>query len=251
MVYRGTVERNDEPAWPDRAALFLDLDGTLIEFAERPDKVEPSAELRQLLMRLERIEGGAVAIVSGRPLRELDRLLAPYQFAAAGVHGNERRDWQGRVTGSPVTAGVLESVYGRLQSFAAKRPGLLVENKTISLALHYRQRPDLADDVTRLADELGDLLPAGYELLRGHMVIEIKPADADKGSAIRAFMREPPFSGRTPVFIGDDVTDEAGFSAVNALGGISIKVSDGDSAANWRLPDVSAVLDWLDRSLPE
>jgi len=245
------VTENRLPDWPSRSALFLDLDGTLLEFADQPDAVEPSSRLRNVLGRLSRLEHGAVAFVSGRTIEELDRLLAPHRFALAGVHGNERRDSQGRFARSPANIAVLNEVLTVLRRFEASNAGVIVEDKTISVALHYRQRPDLGAAIERVASELTDGLPTDYELLRGSMVVEIKPAGVNKGSAIRAFMSEAPFAGRTPVFIGDDITDEAGFRVVNELGGVSIKVNSGDTVAKWYLRDVDAVLAWLEAMVAE
>jgi len=239
------------PDWPARPALFLDLDGTLLEFADEPDAVQPSARFRDLLQRLARFEPGAVAFVSGRSIETLDRLLAPHRFALAGVHGSERRSRGGRLSRPPANADALRDVRDQLERFEESNEGVIVEDKSVSLALHYRQRPDLHAAIERLAEELSESLPSEYEVLRGSMVVEIKPSGIDKGSAIREFMAEAPFADRTPVFIGDDVTDEAGFLVVNELGGVSVKVNSGDTAAQWQLPDVDAVLAWLGKVLPE
>ncbi|HEX9877164.1 MAG TPA: trehalose-phosphatase [Gammaproteobacteria bacterium] len=236
-------------AWPRHPALFLDLDGTLIEFAEVPHGVELSGRLRDLLERFAALEDYAVAFVSGRTIEELDSLLAPHRFALAGVHGNQRRGFDGLVS-APGEARELDPSRAAFRKFAADHPGVVVEEKRIGVALHFRQRPELAGAVRDLGLELARVLPSGYEILQGKMMIEIKPADLDKGEAIREFMREAPFAGRTPVFIGDDVTDEAGFRAVNELGGLSVKVNHGSTAAKWRLPNVDAVLSCLERVLP-
>ncbi len=259
-----------KPEWPARPALFLDLDGTLLELAEEPGAVELSERLRNLLPLLKAATGGAVAFVSGRPIREIDSLLAPHRFALAGVHGNERRSNGAagtlpvdaarpgrRSTGAPPTetrqmttpvkeSDVLDGVRREMHAFRAANPGVIVEDKQIGVALHYRKRSDLESPVLELAVRLEASLPPGYELLRGSMVVEIKPSAMNKGAAVRAFMREPPFAERTPVFVGDDVTDEAAFEAVNSLGGVAVKVRSGTSAAPWRLPNVDAVLAWLE-----
>lgn len=265
-LYLRRVTEMTIPEWPARPALFLDLDGTLLELAEEPDAVELPERLRKLLPRLPEATGGAVAVVSGRPIREIDRLLAPHRFALAGVHGNERRsngtadtlptdspakgvlpmDASPRDTLSTVDPGALDGVRAAMDAFQAAHPGVLVEDKQIGVALHYRKRGDLADAVAAFAATLEASLPPGYELLRGNMVVEIKPAGMNKGAAVRAFMLEAPFAERTPVFVGDDVTDEAAFEAVNALGGVAVKVRSGASAAPWRLPNVDAVLAWLE-----
>lgn len=239
------------PAWPERPALFLDLDGTLLEFSATPDTVELTPRFRRVLERLDRIEHGAVAFVSGRTIATLDRLLAPHRFALAGVHGSQRRASDGRMAPLELDQSVLGPIRTSLERFAAKHDGAFVEDKGISLALHYRRAPELRDAVAQFAFELAQALPPTLSLLEGDHVLEIRPGSADKGAAIRDFMQEPPFVGRTPVFVGDDVTDEAGFEVVNALGGVSVKVNHGPSAAKWRLPDVAAVLSWLESNIPE
>ena len=234
------------PEWPARPALFLDLDGTLLELEEEPDAVELSARLKKLLPRLPAATGGAVAFVSGRTIREIDRLLAPHRFALAGVHGNERR---GNGLSSLPQGGdsdALDGIRREMEAYRAANPGLIVEDKRIGVALHYRKRGDLEAAVLEFAARLEASLPQGYELLRGSKVIEVKPSAMNKGAAVRAFMQEPPFVERTPVFVGDDVTDEAAFEAVNALGGVAVKVRAGATAAPWRLPNVDAVLSWLE-----
>jgi len=234
------------PPWPRRPALFLDLDGTLLEFAATPAGATPSRRLQRLLADLAALEHGAVAFVSGRTIADLDMLLAPHRFATAGLHGIERR----RADGSHLPAAVdphgLDLARARLAAFAAERPGVVLEDKRYALAVHFRQTPERAGEVAALGIEIASGLTPDWELLEGNHVLEIKPASADKGVAIRAFMAEQPFAGRTPVFVGDDVTDEDGFRVVNELGGISIKVSDGSTRACWRLADVDAVTSWLE-----
>jgi len=136
-----------------------------------------------------------------------------------------------------------------MERFTASHPGLLLENKGLSLALHYRNRPELEDTVQQFVADLD--LPMAAERLQGRKVVEVKPRQMNKGAAIRAYLSEPPFAGRTPVFAGDDVTDESGFAVVNELGGISVKVGDGATAANWSLHGVSDVLDWLTEAVTD
>ena len=234
------------PNWPERPALFLDLDGTLLDFADEPAGVKVSARLRDLIGRLPAVTGGATAFVSGRELDDLDRLLAPHRFPLGAVHGIERRDSLGRTTRAVVDKEVLARLGRALRRFVARNPDTLLEDKGVTLALHYRKRPDLEEAVIREVESSLATLSSGLTALRGNRVVEVKPSGQNKGSAIVAFMQEPPFSGRTPVFIGDDVTDEDGFRTINALGGISVKVSSGDTAARWRLADIDAVLSWLE-----
>jgi len=239
------------PEWPDLPALFLDLDGTLLEFAENPGSVTVPEGLRETLGRLAGALRGAIAFISGRTLADLDRLLGPGEFPLAAVHGLQRRDAAGRLTSEVTDARALELVHHRLAGIAASHPGTILENKGVTLALHYRRCPEveqtLLDEVEAI---LGDC-SSELRLMRGSMVLEIRPEQGDKGRAIGQFMGEAPFQGRTPVFVGDDVTDEDGFRTVNALGGISIKVGDGPTCARHRLANTRAVIDWLNEFVAE
>jgi trehalose 6-phosphate phosphatase len=157
-----------------------------------------------------------------------------------------RRDGSGRVHGLDAIDPLVARARDALAAFAADRPGVVLEDKGIALALHYRLAPEHAAAarvaVARALDALGPL----FEIQQGKMVLEIKPRGADKGRAIEQYMSEPPFLGRVPVFAGDDLTDERGFAVVNAMGGYSVKVGDAPSCAHWRLADVGQVLDWLE-----
>lgn len=234
-----------EPHWPERPALFLDLDGTVLEFADAPDAVVRSRELDRILDGLGPSTGGAIAFITGRNIAELDRILAPHRFAVAGVHGLERRRADGAVTRVEGFGMALTKAKRRLDAWARRLSDTLVEDKALSVAFHFRKRPELAAELAARFGELAAELDDDLEVLEGDCVYEIKPRDGDKGRAIEAFMREPPFAGRTPVFVGDDVTDEAGFRVVNSLDGVSVKVGDGPTAARARLGDVDAVLTWL------
>lgn len=243
-----TVPDPSAPIWPDEPALFLDLDGTLLHFSEEPSGVHVSDRVLRLLGRLQSVTGGAVAVVSGRALDDVDRLLTPLIFPVAAVHGLVRRDSQGAVGRAEIDEQAFARLERALGEFVEEHPGTLLEHKRHTLALHYRRRPDLEHAVietveSRIAECAPDL-----SMLHGNMVVEVKPSDQDKGSAIMAFMNEMPFRDRTPVFIGDDVTDEDGFRAVNELGGLSVKVADGDTVAQARLADIDAVLRWLEQA---
>jgi trehalose 6-phosphate phosphatase len=224
--------------------LFLDVDGTLLEYAQTPSSVTvPTglvAELDQLFAAL----AGAVALVSGRRVAQLDRLFAPLRLPAAGVHGLERRGANGMLQQTPGDAVRLGAAREALQTLAAAHPGLLLEDKGCALALHIRHAPQLEQlariNAYRIARELG----APYHVLEGYMVFEIKPVVPDKGTAIESFLSEPPFAGRMPVFLGDDITDCTGFEAVTRRGGISIAVGSRVSAP-WKLADARAVRQWL------
>jgi trehalose 6-phosphate phosphatase len=229
-------------------ALFLDVDGTLLDIAPHPAAVKVDAPLRQLLGRLRTASGGALALVSGRSVADVESLFAPLALCVAGQHGAERRDFGGRLLRQVRQPVGLRVAAERLGRFAAERPGLVLENKGLNIAVHYRNAPacerELAEEFARIIAELGE----DFELQPGKMVFELKPVGQSKGAAIAAFMREEPFQGRVPVFVGDDLTDESGFAATNKLGGHSIKVGAGDSVASWRLPDTDGVRAWL-RSL--
>ena len=176
-------------------------------------------------------------------MTDLERLLAPHRLPVAGIHGLERRRADGTVSRAKVALDWMRGARDAMKCFAAAHPGLLLENKGVSLALHYRSRPELEDAVRQFVAELD--LPVAAERLQGRKVVEVKPRKMNKGAAIRAYMSEQPFVGRTPVFAGDDVTDESGFVVVNELGGVSVKVGIDATEANWTLACVSDVLDWL------
>lgn len=236
-----------------RLAYFLDIDGTLVNFEDTPARVRLVTARRRSLARLQRRAGGAVALVSGRSIADIDRLFPDLQMPAAGQHGAERRDARGRYTRIALSHDALGRVRDRIAGAVARHPGLLLEDKGFSLALHYRRAPRLAGYAHRLVRSLVRTLDDSYAVQRGKAVVEIKPAGRDKGMAVLAFMRERPFRGRTPVFVGDDRTDEFGFATVNAFGGISVKVGAGPTAATIRLRDVGAVWAWLARgtALPD
>lgn len=237
------------PTPDERWALFLDVDGTLIDIAEHPDSVQPSSRLGEILEQAADSVDGALALISGRPIAEIDRLTDHAAPAAAGLHGLERRWPGGREDAGDAAGAELAAARTRLNDLVETYPALYLEDKKATLALHYRN----ADDTAREAAErtVNDIV-AGSDgalgLLAGKSVYEIKPDTGDKGDALRAFMAAPPFAGRRPVYVGDDVTDEAGFIAANAAGGISIRVGDiADSAADYQLHTVNEVLEWLEQ----
>ena len=239
--YRGLSM--ETPRLPARSsALFLDFDGTLVPLAETPDAIAPDPALIPMLARLQGLLGGALAIVTGRQVEALDHFLAPLHLPAACEHGLQRRDACGRL--HPQASAMPGTVLQLCNALAAAHPRLLVEHKRSSVALHYRRAPELAalclDTLSRALRHLPRL-----ELLHGKCVLEVRPAGVDKGRAIAAFLREEPFAGRTPVFAGDDVTDESGFAVVQAHGGMAIKVGEGASGARHRLDSPQAVHAWL------
>ncbi len=243
------VNRPPLPVTSDRHwAWFLDVDGTLLEIEQHPDLVIADRTLLRLLKRLSRACDGAVALISGRSLAQLEAIFDPLALAAGASHGLELRMPDGTV--HPAGQPVPEEVASRVAAFVAQHDGLLLERKSRSLSVHYRERPDLEDAVLRALHGIHAGMREGFRLLRGKMVVELTPAAADKGSAIRSFMQMPPFKGRRPVFVGDDVTDEDGFAVVNEMGGLSVRIGKSPgSLARWYFDNVSELRDWLHGAL--
>ncbi|GAB4167758.1 MAG: trehalose-phosphatase [Thalassobaculales bacterium] len=230
---------------PDRTAFLLDFDGTLAELAPRPEEARLAPPVVALLRGLHARADGALALISGRPIAELDARTAPLHLPAAGQHGAERRAADGRLHEGEVAAADLEVIVAALGALAERHPALLLERKRHGAALHYRGVPGLEAELRGAVAGLLAGLGGRFVAQPGKMVIEVRPACADKGRAVRAFMAEAPFRGRQPLFAGDDVTDEDGFAAVNALAGISVKIGEGATAARYRLPDVPSFVAWL------
>lgn len=226
-------------------AFFLDIDGTLLEIAEHPYAIRADPELRLLLRGLHDATGGAMALISGRSVAYIDRLLASANFCVAGQHGAERRDATGTLHRHFLSLRKLRRAGRRLRQMVSAHPDLVLEDKGMSLALHYRLAPELGGQVQDVMRGLAEDLGEGFEVQEGKMVFEIKPSGRNKGTAIAAFMDEKPFHGRLPVFIGDDLTDEIGFDLVNRIGGHAVKVGEGPTAARLRLADASAVRGFL------
>lgn len=225
-------------------ALFLDFDGTLTPLVQNPGDVRVERDVLRNLDRLATRLGGAMAIISGRDIASLDRFLSPHAFSASGVHGFEKRLAGGAVAQADSDIAGLQAADQMLTELADANAGLLVERKPGSLALHYRNRAELGPLCETTAQRLTAMHP-GLTALRGKMVVELKGHTHDKGGAIREFLAVPPFQCRQAVFIGDDITDEAGFAAVQALGGIGIKVGAGATIAHHFLHDTDAVAEWL------
>lgn len=227
-------------------ALFLDVDGTLLEIAATPDAVKIPAALRNTLRLASARENGAVALISGRSISDLDRMFAPWHCPAAGLNGSERRSAQGSCTRPAIDTGLLQPARDILAMLQARHKGLLLEDKGTALAMHYRLALRCESLVREAMTHLAAPLRDRFVLRSGKYVVELAPAGYSKRTAIEAFMSESPFAGRTPVFLGDDATDEDGFKAVNALGGYSIYVGKkGTSAARYAFGSVSAVVAWL------
>lgn len=234
------------PGDPSRWALFLDLDGTLIDIAAAPDAVRIPADLGPLLGLVSRHLDGAVAIVTGRLLSDLDTLLSPLRLPAAGLHGME---WRMRGDGeiSIAQAETVAAIRGVVRDIALAQPGVMLEDKGKALALHFRNAPEQQAWLTEQIEALLASHP-GLKAMPGKMVLEIKPADVSKYTAVRQFMRQPPFQDRVPVFIGDDVTDRDGFRAALEAGGLAIAVAERpDDKASMTLAAPLAVRDWLAR----
>lgn len=242
--------RSAVPAPSSEWAYFFDLDGTLVELTSVPSGVHADDELRALIRALAAVTGGAVAVITGRAIADIDRLFPDMRLPVAGQHGVERRSSTGAVQRHVFPVEQLDVARTTLQAVVARHPGLLLEDKALSIALHYRQAPRLASYAHRVMRAVRAQLGDAFCVQRGKRVIELKPAGRDKGLAIREFMDEAPFAGRLPVFVGDDVTDEHGFDVVNTLGGLSIKVGRGASRARSQLDDVRSVRRWLSQPMP-
>lgn len=234
---------------PPLAALFLDLDGTLTPIVSRPADVGPDPGRAVLLTRLTQALDGRLAVVSGRALDDLDRILGGGVPAVAAVHGLVRRGATGAIDRAAPHPG-LDDARAVLGDLARSDPGLLFEDKDVSVALHYRNAPGAADAVVEAVRRLAHATDLVVQL--GDMVAELRTPGADKGSSVAAFLREAPFEGAIPVFIGDDLTDEDGFAAAARHGGFGVLVGlERPTEARYRLADVDAVHDWLEAAISE
>lgn len=228
-------------------ALFLDFDGTLVELAERPELVVVPADLPTILTQLEQRLDGALAIVTGRALGTLDELLAPAQLTVAAAHGTEGRMPGGEAFGpSEAAAAEADRIFAQLASRFAGEPRVILEKKAGAVALHYRQVPEL-EGQCREAINAVVAEAEGFHIVEGKFVFEARPSGTDKGTAVAALMQLPPFRGRTPVFFGDDRTDEDGFAEVQALGGLGVKVGAGQTSAQYRTNSVTSMRALLDQ----
>jgi trehalose 6-phosphate phosphatase len=226
-------------------AWFFDIDGTLLEIASSPWGVVVDSDLPPLVRSLHELTGGAVALITGRSIEGVDQLLPLEGMVVAGQHGLEIRSAAGVVSAHGERERMLDHVRDDLQAVVARHPGLVLELKGLTIALHYRHAPRLAGYAHRVMRDLRSRYVPGYGILKGKRVVELAPAGKDKGIAIQELMGTYPFAGRRPVFIGDDVTDEDGFRVVNAMDGISVKVGPGRTSARFRLDDVKSLRDWV------
>jgi len=249
FIERRSAARAVLPPPSHEWAFFFDLDGTLVEIESVPTRVEVDAELRALIESLASVTNGAVAVITGRPITDIDALFPDLRLPVAGQHGVERRSASGVVFHQAGAAGALDVARHMLLNVVSRHAGLMLEDKGRSLALHYRQAPRLASYAHRVMHGVREAVGDEYCLQSGKRVVELKPAGRNKGIALSEFMQEPPFVGRMPLFIGDDVTDEYAFLVVNSLGGLSVKVGGGRTAARHQLPGVGAVRRWLSQCL--
>lgn len=228
-----------------RDALFLDFDGVLVDLAERPEAVSVRPGLVADLTRLRSLLDGALAIVTGRGAEEVDAFLAPLRPALAAQHGRVLR-LEGDADVAERRQSLPEASRAAVAAVARAFPGVLIEDKGDGVAIHYRASPDAADAVRAAAAAAVDASDGRLQALPGKMVVELVPPGHDKGTGIAALMARPPFAGRTPVFAGDDITDEAGFRAVQAMGGVGVIVAERrPTEAVAALADVAAVHAWL------
>lgn len=231
-------------------ALFLDVDGTLIDIAETPDAVQVPAELPQQIARLSESLSGALALVSGRSIASLDALFEPYLFPAAGLHGMEMRSAaDGSVKRPTIDQDELGVARHTLGDLAQRWPGIIVEDKKIGFAVHYRLAPQAAGEVDRSIEAL--LLRLGPDWTRqdGKMVVEIRPSGTSKADAVARLMSAAPFLGRTPIAVGDDLTDETMFAYANGVRGRSVKVgiSQHPTLAQFNVKSPQAIREWIAR----
>jgi trehalose 6-phosphate phosphatase len=238
------------PPYSSTWAIFLDIDGTLLDLADHPQAVVVEPALLLLLEALRQSVGGAVALVSGRSIADVRSLFAPLAFAVAGQHGAElagpRTEHRLSISDrQAASSGGLRSAAAELRTLANRHPGMVIEDKGFSIAIHYRLDPSLARCARHAARVVQRRLGADFEIQEGKYVVEVKPSGRNKGSAITELLGHPPFAQRVPLFLGDDITDEYAFEVVNRMGGNSVKVGPGQSQAKWRLPDARAVRDWL------
>ena len=232
------------PNW----ALFLDIDGTLIEHADHPEGITIPTDLPDLLSRVQSALGGAVALVSGRTIDWMDEKFAPTKLAASGQHGAETRlapDAPSVPIPVPKWRKPLENA---LDIELATWPGVFIEHKPLSLAVHFRAVPQFADAIMDKVTAIGQGLDPNVEFLKGRFVIEVREAGHDKGTAVKNLMNTAIFTGRTPVFFGDDVTDEDGFRACRAAGGLAVAVGPRHTGqADYNLKGPADVREWLGR----
>ena len=249
---RAVLRRRPPPPLERGVALFLDIDGTLVDLAALPELVLVDGAVAARLPELARALDGAVALITGRAIADADGLFPALTLPIAGQHGAERRAADGSIYRHRLPMPGFAQLRRELERFAARHDGVWLEDKGATLALHYRQAPRLASHIHRTLRAQLDIGTGGraWRLQPGKGILEVRQDGRDKGTAIREFMAEAPFQGRFPVFLGDDLSDEYGFATVTSMGGWSVKVGTGPTCASYRLPDVVAVRRWLAGPLP-
>lgn len=227
----------------ERHAFFLDLDGTLAPIVDNPEDACLPDATRHLLTQLVAQTDGAVAVISGRALADVDRILGALRLPVSGSHGLELRLSTAADHAPKQSAGIPAPVIDRVEEFAVLH-GVTSERKPGAIALHYRKAPDQGEACCAFVDTLvGE--DASLRGLHGKMVSEVALKGVDKGGAVTRFMASPAFAERLPVMVGDDVTDEDGFRAAQAMGGFGIKIGQGPTDAQHRIADVAGFADWL------
>lgn len=244
-IFRKTAPDVTDERW----ALFLDIDGTLLEHADHPDAVVVSAELRDLLVALERKLDGALAFITGRSIAAADTLFQPLRLRAAGLYGLEHRMEANGPVEAAGTPADMTALADEIES-ELSREKVYIERKGPILAIHTRAAPHLLARATEMVEQALARLPAGYRVLPGNAGVELMPLEAAKSAAIRRFMEMPDFQGRRAVFLGDDTADENGFTAINEAGGMSIRIKpNGVTEASYTLANVGETIAWLNRQL--
>ncbi len=251
----GMTEELQPPPLPrgEQWALFLDVDGTLVGFMDDPARVTLAPTLPALLQRLASRLGGALGVLSGRCLAEIDTLFAPMRLPAGALHGHELRDPEGRLSVLAPEPGAAHRIADEARQTIDALPGVTLESKRgIGFALHYRLAPEHAAAVVQAAESIAGSSAGAYEVQHGDCVAELKPAGADKGSALRRLMAQPPFRGRRPVVVGDDLTDETAFAVAARMDGFGVIVgARRPTRASYGLEDPASVQEWLRRMSEE
>ena len=225
-------------------AFFFDIDGTLTDLRSRPEKVSISPDVFNIFEYLNK-RGIPFALVSGRSVNDIDSLMCSRKLICAGIHGAQIRYGNGRYEQVEISGLDVACVWERLKLACGRFSGLRLENKLISFAIHFREAPELAGEAMWIAASLSELYPDSFAVQMGKNVCELRPNRVNKGLAVEKIMATPPFCGKTPVYIGDDITDEAAFRTVNEMDGCTVKVGNEETTAMYRLKNVKGVLNWM------
>jgi trehalose 6-phosphate phosphatase len=225
-------------------SLFFDFDGTLVEIADRPDAVIVPRELGAVLSHLAARVGSALAIITGRRVEEIDRMLSPFQLDVAGVHGAELRLVQSKTIGIYHPSEKLTSVVDELHKRFGDA-GLLIENKGFGAAVHWRLQPSYEEAVLSFLRDAVSALGGDYRIQLGKAVAEVLPASSSKAKVIENILAAPTYRNRRPAFFGDDLTDESGFEFINSAGGLSVRIGSGPTLARFRLANPAALRDCI------